>query len=184
MPLAELSQILGNFGEFVGAIAVVVTLVYIAIQVSHGRQEVEANRIAMEENTRIQKAASLDSFNNAFSRFRSHIINSDDVARIWIEGKAGRLTSETDRERFIELSMELIVTNFAGYERAVAVANAPQVEKILQISLSMLRMHPGFHAVWNFWSSSMESKRPRGHYIEEVEELLRSTSTRTDDSPP
>ena len=35
MPFAELSQILGNFGEFVGAIAMVATLFYLAVQVRH-----------------------------------------------------------------------------------------------------------------------------------------------------
>jgi hypothetical protein len=73
------AQLLGNHGDFVGAIAVVVTLIYIAMQVSYGRQEIEINRHAVEENTRVQKASSLDSYNNALSRFRSHIINSDDV---------------------------------------------------------------------------------------------------------
>lgn len=138
---------LGALGEFVGAIAVVVTLIYIAMQVSYGRQEIEINRLAVEENTRVQKASSLDSFNNAFSRFRSHIINSDDVTRIWIEGKAGRLTAETDRERFSELSMEFIVTMLAGHERARAVGNEIQQRAIARNSAVMLRDHPGFRSV-------------------------------------
>ena len=33
MDLMSISQLLGNFGEFVGAIAVVVTLAYLAVQV-------------------------------------------------------------------------------------------------------------------------------------------------------
>ena len=37
------AQLLGNYGEFVGAIAVVVTLAYVAIQVRHTRQVVEEN---------------------------------------------------------------------------------------------------------------------------------------------
>jgi len=42
-----LAQLLGNYGEFVGAIAVVVTLGYLAIQVRHGKEATEANTKAM-----------------------------------------------------------------------------------------------------------------------------------------
>ena len=37
MTVIELSQVLGNFGEFFGAIAVVGTLVYLAIEVRRSR---------------------------------------------------------------------------------------------------------------------------------------------------
>ncbi len=39
----ETIQMLGNLGEFVGAIAVVATLVYLAIQVRHSKEAMEAN---------------------------------------------------------------------------------------------------------------------------------------------
>ena len=45
MTLMETAQLLGNFGEFVGAIAVVATLVYLAVQVGHSKE-------ALKENTR------------------------------------------------------------------------------------------------------------------------------------
>ena len=37
------AQLLGNYGEFVGAIAVVATLIYLAIQVRHSREATVAN---------------------------------------------------------------------------------------------------------------------------------------------
>ena len=43
MDLMSTAQLLGNFGEFVGAIAVVVTLVYLAVQVVQSREATEAN---------------------------------------------------------------------------------------------------------------------------------------------
>jgi hypothetical protein len=47
------AQLLGNYGEFVGAIAVVVTLFYLAIQVRHSKEATEANTRQMEENRRL-----------------------------------------------------------------------------------------------------------------------------------
>jgi hypothetical protein len=50
MSLVESTQVLGNIGEFVGAIAVVATLIYLAIQV---RQ----SKAALDANTNIAKAS-------------------------------------------------------------------------------------------------------------------------------
>ena len=49
MDLMSLAQLLGNFGEFAGAIAVVVTIGYLALQVRH-------SKVALEENTRSVRA--------------------------------------------------------------------------------------------------------------------------------
>lgn len=38
-----IAQLLGNYGEFIGAIAVVATLAYLAIQVRHSRDSLDAN---------------------------------------------------------------------------------------------------------------------------------------------
>ena len=41
------AQLLGNYGEFIGAIAVVATLVYLAVQVRHSKESLEANTAAL-----------------------------------------------------------------------------------------------------------------------------------------
>ena len=43
MDLMYTAQLLGNFGEFIGAIAVVVTLAYLAVQVKHSKEATEAS---------------------------------------------------------------------------------------------------------------------------------------------
>jgi len=43
------AQLLGNYGEFLGAIAVVITLAYLAVQIRH-------SKIALDANTRSVQA--------------------------------------------------------------------------------------------------------------------------------
>ena len=43
MSTLEFSQLLGNYGEFVGAIAIVVTLIYLAVQLKQNTASVKAN---------------------------------------------------------------------------------------------------------------------------------------------
>ena len=45
MTLIEISEVLGNFGEFVGAIAVVVTLLYLTTQI---RQNTKASKVSSQ----------------------------------------------------------------------------------------------------------------------------------------
>jgi hypothetical protein len=50
MTFVEVTSVLGNLGEFIGAFAVVVTLIYLAMQVRLSKEATEANTRLMEEN--------------------------------------------------------------------------------------------------------------------------------------
>lgn len=61
MDLMSAAQLLGNFGEFVGAIAVVVTLFYLAAQVRQNRVSVDANTRALEDERKVRLAETYQS---------------------------------------------------------------------------------------------------------------------------
>lgn len=48
MNILELSELLGNWGEFIGAIAVVLTLIYLAVQVRQNSAQLKASVDAMQ----------------------------------------------------------------------------------------------------------------------------------------
>ena len=52
----EITEVLGNLGDFIGAIAVFGTIVYLAIQVRQGKQSVDANTEALREQHRLAMA--------------------------------------------------------------------------------------------------------------------------------
>ncbi len=53
MTLMEISQVLGNVGEFVGAIAVVATLLYLAVQVREAGRSSKSAAVQASRETRI-----------------------------------------------------------------------------------------------------------------------------------
>ena len=59
MDLMSTAQLLGNFGEFVGAIAVVATLFYLAVQVRHSKDATEANTLANKALSNAQSQESM-----------------------------------------------------------------------------------------------------------------------------
>ena len=110
-------QMLGNLGEFVGALAVVATLVYLTIQVRHSRD-------AIEENSRLARAAVIGTTQERMSQFRRHIIENADVARIWREGCAGEQElADDDRTRFNQLAQDFMYGFNSFFGQAVAARN-------------------------------------------------------------
>ena len=100
-------QDLGSLGELIGGIAVVVSVVYLAIQIRHNTRGLDQNRDLMRM-----------SFENEIRRdsmeFRSTIVADADLAEIWRRGLAGDADLNTaERARF-----HLLMVSIANMLRA------------------------------------------------------------------
>ena len=98
------AQMLGNYGEFVGAIAVVATLFYLAVQVRHTKEATDANTKALEVS---QKIARTDSFlrrTDVMERSAAQVALSEDLANIALKARRGAINELTELER-IRLEM-------------------------------------------------------------------------------
>ena len=62
MTLMDTAQLLGNVGEFLGAIAVVLTLAYLAVQVRHGKDSLDANTRSLRAQIAQARADNQQSF--------------------------------------------------------------------------------------------------------------------------
>ena len=70
---------LGSIGEFIGAIGVVVTLIYLAFQI---RQ----NTVQLEQNASMAKAAAVNNSNIALRQTRQGIFLSEAVSQLFLSG--------------------------------------------------------------------------------------------------
>ena len=73
---------IGAIGEILGATAVLVSLIYLSIQIRHNSRQVE-------EQTRALNADSVTAIETAHSNFRRSIINSPQVASLWRQAFRG-----------------------------------------------------------------------------------------------
>ena len=106
------AQLLGNYGEFVGAITVVATLVFVGVQV---RQ----SRLAMSENNRLSKLASLDESRRGFSAWRCMLATDPEMSSLWRAGLAGEELDDDRIFRFDQLLQELQFLLLGAYDRYV-----------------------------------------------------------------
>lgn len=79
---------LGDLGDFLGGIGVIITLVYLAIQI--------------RRNTLAVRSTSLDSAYAAHMEFQRTVWSDSELNKLWFDGLLGKSElSETDRERFL-----------------------------------------------------------------------------------
>ena len=89
------AQLLGNYGEFVGAIAVVATLAYLAVQVRHSREATETNTKSLRSTARIESG-------RYWSDEVIRMALSPDMASIVAHGMTdASVLDDNDRERLI-----------------------------------------------------------------------------------
>ncbi len=107
MTLMDTAQLLGNFGEFVGAIAVVGTLIYLAIQVRHSKGSVDANTQALEESRRLAMAQAYQARTDMTQAAVSKSADSPYIAPISVKVRNEGLDALTDEERWRFLQYQL-----------------------------------------------------------------------------
>jgi hypothetical protein len=79
---------LGDLGDFLGGIGVIVTLIYLAIQI--------------RRNTYAVRSASLDSAYAAHMEFQRTVWSDSELNKLWFDGLLEkRELSDTERERFL-----------------------------------------------------------------------------------
>ena len=111
-------QDLGAAGEFVGAIGVVVTLVYLAYQI---RQ----NTIQLEQGTLAARAAAQNASNTALRETRSSIFESEEMSEIFHIGNSNpedlgevsrlryRLAMQNVTDVMLEIHAQTLATGFS-----------------------------------------------------------------------
>ncbi len=146
--MMEITQILGNLGEFVGAIGVVATLIYVAIQVRHSAELLKINNAAIEENTRLARAAALERHSDAVSRWRGKLIESEAVARLWQSAIDGEQLDGVERVRWENLMIDWINTYRSNFYRAKAVGDEGLARQAVMGVAPWINQSPVIREFW------------------------------------
>ena len=137
------AQLLGNYGEFVGAIAVVVTLVYLAVQVRHSKAATDVNTTALHaSSTHALEAIYFQSIGNFSSTSENaHLIDRGNK----------NYGSLSDEEKFHFGLMHynhysVIEIIYFQYKRKLI--NLETAQRAMQAA-QFYRRQPGFDDYWN-----------------------------------
>ena len=132
---------LGNLGDFIGGVAVLVTLVYLALQI---RQNTAQLRIGSEIARTEAYARGVESF----SEYRQHLISNPEMAEVYLRGcKDIASLNSVERLRFHLVLQQLFNTLEAVL--ANMASTGTQIENPETVmSLDSLMKQPGVQAWW------------------------------------
>ena len=152
MDLMDLSQILGNFGEFVGSIGVLATLAYLAGQV--------------RQNTRATLAASHQAITDSLNQGNIAVARDAALAQIWVSGCTDRTSlNEPERERLDSL----LRAHFHVFDSLFYAANNGTGERSLLLAEEKGFAHlMNLQGVFDWWKDNPYAFSTEfRHYMEE-----------------
>ncbi len=129
-------------GSFVSALAMLITLIFLALQVRHNdKTQREANAIA--------SAAAVDQVFEQFTGWRRLVASDADLTRIWLEGRDGKLTDPVEMRRFELLALDYMLA-FANWQiRGQAVGQQQMADIATEELASMLNQYKGLRDLWH-----------------------------------
>ena len=150
MTLMDTAQLLGNFGEFVGAFAVVGTLVYLAVQVGRSKKSTDENTRALEENRKMTKADNMRQLTKSWNEILRDSTGTRETASIFVRGN--RNLSDLDEVEQIIYS-SLLVPLFDHHLSALQMVRdgflEEEITELLDVMLGdLLRNNPGARRWW------------------------------------
>jgi len=161
---------LGNLGDFVGGIAVVVTLVYLAIQV---RQ----NTVQLRRASDLASVEAGDLTVQAFSRFRERIVADAGVAELYLKGlRDPDMLDAAERLRFNMLLQELFYVLASSSRRLLAQGGYDVAQTLRILGVEATLAQPGI-AKW--WKANRGGLPPE--FVERVESHISIDAASTQD---
>jgi len=137
------AQLLGNYGEFIGAIAVVVTLFYLATQVRHSKDATEANTRSLEQSRELAFNEAGWSFATMRNEFRNSIIQNADI---WTRGNSGESLDRVESEIYTQL----VLKNWdIAFWTDLALNKLGEIDNVGTHDFAVfLSQNPGARATW------------------------------------
>ena len=105
---------IGAIGELIGALAVVITLIFLAVQLRHGSR-------SLDESNRLNRVGAVDRHNDTISRWRGRMMENEDLARIWLAATKDEELTEVDWLRLNNMFVDFANTQRANFTRAKVV---------------------------------------------------------------
>jgi hypothetical protein len=147
---------LAAWGEFIGGIAVIISLVYLASQI--------------RQHSKLQRASTTTATAQIQASYQALIVQDPDVARIFWQGLADLSSlSEADRQRFNPL-LTLVFQGLSHRHQFAreGVAGQGTLEEV-NTSLNFLSGYPGGRQWWRDWGHSFNQQ-----FRDYVDRLIRN----------
>jgi hypothetical protein len=163
MDWLEITSLLGNLGEFIGSLAVMVTLIILVVQVRQSAR-------AVEESNRLQRAATIDRHADSISNWRSLIAGDEALASIWQRAREDQPLDPVERLRLNFVFINFLNTQRSNFHRANTVGEAGLARQSVLAVVSEVVLSKILREEWRAVTEWVRLVSPE--YVIEVEAAL------------
>ena len=154
-------EAIGAIGEIVGALAVVVTLIFLLIQIRHTSR-------SMDENSRLTKANIMKRAGDSISEFGYILGQDSQTALVWKQGCSGEPLGEAEYAQFFWLVRNFIGLTSSAYYDYLSVGDDVSREGNARILARMISSNPGVRQIWDEMRRNALTELGRTEFIETV----------------
>ena len=182
MDLSSTAELLGNFGEFIGAVAVVITLVYVAAQVKHGKAALDENTRAIEREYEIKAGEALKEISDWVAQATRPRVQDESLAKLWLDGLGAKELNEVDEYRFSSMMHEEIWQSATTHSRMLSLGRSDLARSLEQTLATHINDNPGYKRHWNLNRQDLTTWGLKD-LVQAVDAAVRTESPRVDESP-
>ena len=121
-------------------IGILLSIVFLAIEISQ-------NQATIEESNTLNLVARNEALYASGSNFRRLIAENEEVARIWVNGRAGNDLTPLEAERFDQLCGEFFWRETVAFIRNALLDET--TERPVRVVREALRANPGLKECWD-----------------------------------
>jgi hypothetical protein len=134
-------EAIGAIGDFVGGLAVVLTLIYIAFQVRQSSKQID-------QHSRALAASTFYAAGDGFNRWSALLVQDETVARIWQRGVAGEELDSAGKLRFNALANMLFTTLENNFHQLQLGSHSRNTLELSKVHWERFLTSPGGSAWW------------------------------------
>ncbi len=132
---------IGAIGEIASALAVFITLLFLAIQIR------QSNRVNAE-NTRILRAEMKHRSNDSITHWCEVLIADSELSRIWDLGNADAELSEMEQTQYYRIARNYLGLHATSYYDYEAIHDDYAKQRMTDFAAQELAANPGLKKVW------------------------------------
>ena len=134
-------QELGSLGEVIGAVAVLVTLIYLSLQTRQAR-------LAAEETAKFAQIQATHSVVDVYARWRAHIIGNPSLAEALVKAKSGGSLDPEEEIAVVSLFQDLFFSSSFSYNVALTDGSFHDPAADVAYIVGMFETHPISRKIW------------------------------------
>ena len=136
-------EAIGAIGEALAAFGVIVSLVFLTLQIRQNTRQLAENALAL-------RTSALDETQRSWNHFREHLIRDRSVAELWNRGLSDPTAlDETDASRFGEMIEEFFYSSSTAFQRAMSVGDPDHWNILHGRHLKKTLSQPGALDYWS-----------------------------------